>query len=55
MRYIERDIIVETVERLCIEACYNIEDDVLDALQNSFKKEKSPIGKMFYSKSSKMT
>lgn len=45
MRYIERDIIVETVERLCIEACYNIEDDVLDALQNSFKKEKSPIGK----------
>lgn len=45
MRYIKREIIVETVERMCIEACYNIEDDVLEALQNSFKKEKSPIGK----------
>lgn len=45
MRYIKRDIIVETVERLCIEASYNIEQDVLDALQNSYTKEKSPIGK----------
>src|SRR5690554_6876330 len=45
MRYIKRDIIVETVERLCIEANYNIEDDVLEALQNCFTNEKSTIGK----------
>ncbi|HEY8364181.1 MAG TPA: fumarate hydratase [Haloplasmataceae bacterium] len=45
MRYIKREDIVETVERLCIEASYNIGDDVLEALNNSLKKEVSPIGK----------
>ena len=45
MRYINRDIIVETVERLCIEANYNIEDDVMEALNNSLRNEISPTGK----------
>ncbi|NLG81280.1 MAG: fumarate hydratase [Bacilli bacterium] len=44
MRYIERDLVVEAVERLCIEANYYIEDDVLNALKRSRKLETSPIG-----------
>ncbi len=49
MRYIERDLIVETVERLCIEACYSIDDDVLEALERSRENEKSPIGQSILS------
>lgn len=45
MRYINRDIIVQTVERLCIEANYNIEHDVMEALNNSLRNEISPTGK----------
>lgn len=44
MRYIERDLVVEAVERLCIEANYYIEDDVLNALKRSRKLETSSIG-----------
>ncbi len=45
MRYIKRDVIVETVERLCIEASYNIGDEMMKALQSSKVKEKSSVGK----------
>lgn len=44
MRYIDRDLVVENVEKLCIEACYNIGDDILKALQKSKIQEKSTIG-----------
>ncbi len=45
MRYINRDLVVESLERLCIEACYYLEDDVLEALKKSQTTEKSTIGK----------
>jgi len=44
MRYIDRDLVVETIERLCIEASYSLEDDVMEALQKSQREEKSTIG-----------
>ncbi|MDF2699088.1 MAG: fumarate hydratase [Haloplasmataceae bacterium] len=44
MNIINRHILIETVERLCIEANYQIEQDVLDALNESQNKELSPIG-----------
>lgn len=44
MRYIKRDLIVETIEKLCIEANYYIEDDVLNAVKKSQQSEKSTIG-----------
>ncbi|QVK17847.1 fumarate hydratase [Mycoplasmatota bacterium] len=44
MRYIDRDLIVENVEKLCIDACYSIGDEILKALQKSKDKEKSAIG-----------
>lgn len=45
MRYISRDLVVETVERLCIEANYYIDDDVLEYIHLSKEKEQSSVGK----------
>ncbi|MHC4762264.1 MAG: fumarate hydratase [Planctomycetota bacterium] len=39
MRYIESEEIVKTVERLCIEACYELGEDVLAALKKALQKE----------------
>jgi fumarate hydratase subunit alpha len=44
IKKIDRDLFIETVERLCIEANYFIEDDLLVALKNSKQKEVSDIG-----------
>ncbi len=44
MRYVRRDLVVEIIEKLCIEANYFIEDDVLNSIKRSRQKEKSSIG-----------
>jgi len=42
VRYIKFEKIAETVESLCIAACYYLPDDVLAALENAAQKESSP-------------
>jgi len=39
---LEYDRIVSTVEHLCIESCYELADDVLDALKKAAKAESNP-------------
>ena len=42
MRYIEFEKITETVESLCISACYELPEDVLSALGRAARKESDP-------------
>lgn len=44
MKHISKDTVIETVNKLCIEANYYIDDEVLKLLRESKKNEKSPIG-----------
>ncbi|OHB94504.1 MAG: fumarate hydratase [Planctomycetes bacterium RIFCSPHIGHO2_12_FULL_52_36] len=44
MRQIEADTITQAVERLCMEANYFLGQDVVDALEQSLKREESPTG-----------
>jgi fumarate hydratase subunit alpha len=44
MREINTSVITETVEQLCIQACYNLGDDVKDLLKHARNKEDSPTG-----------
>ncbi|MBM7582509.1 fumarate hydratase subunit alpha [Caldicoprobacter guelmensis] len=45
MKEIHVSTIIETVARLCIEACYNIGDDVRILLEKAKRQELSPYGK----------
>ena len=45
MRQINTEQITDTVEKLCIDANYNLGDDLITSLQNALKKEESPLGK----------
>jgi fumarate hydratase subunit alpha len=45
MREISADKIVETVKNLCIEASYNLSEDVEEALTQALAKEESDIGR----------
>lgn len=45
MREIEASKIKGTVAKLCVDACYKLPDDVLNALQKAEKEEESPVGK----------
>lgn len=45
MRKIQYGEIVNAVKELCINACYNLPDDVYDALKSAVKTEKSDLGK----------
>ena len=45
MREIDAGIITETVARLSMEANYELEEDVLQALQRGLEKEESPVGR----------
>jgi fumarate hydratase subunit alpha len=45
MRTIDKELIVETVEKLCIDANYYLNDDILNALNEGLKQEESSIGK----------
>ncbi len=42
VRYIEFEKIVKTVESLCIQACYELPDDVLTALEAAARRESKP-------------
>lgn len=45
MRQINTEEITDTVEKICIDANYNLGDDLIVSLQSALKKEESPLGK----------
>ncbi len=45
MRYIDYEQIVKAVESLCVQACYQLPQDVLAALEKAAKNESSPLAK----------
>ena len=45
MRQINTEQITDTVEKLCIDANYNLSDDLIASLQNALNQEESPLGK----------
>ena len=45
MRQINTEEITDTVEKICIDANYNLGDDLVVSLQNALNKEESPLGK----------
>ena len=45
MKEIDAAKITEEVARLCMEANYELEEDVLKAIEEGFEKEESPAGK----------
>jgi fumarate hydratase subunit alpha len=45
MRQINTEQITDTVEKLCIDANYNLGNDLINSLRNALEKEESPLGK----------
>lgn len=45
MRTINTQDIVPVIEKLCQQACYELNDNVMNAFQEALTKEESPIGK----------
>ena len=45
MRQINTEEITDTVEKICIDANYNLGDDLVVSLQNALNEEESPLGK----------
>ncbi|MCP4270299.1 MAG: fumarate hydratase [Candidatus Brocadiaceae bacterium] len=45
MRRISTHQITDTLEKLCIDANYNLGEDLIDSLRNALEKEESPLGK----------
>jgi len=45
MRRISTNQITDTIEKLCIDANYNLGEDLIDSLRNALEKEESPLGK----------
>jgi fumarate hydratase subunit alpha len=45
MRVIEDNKIIDAVRKMCIEANFNLNEDMKNALSNGLEKEESPIGK----------
>ena len=45
MRQINTEQITDIVEKLCIDANYNLGDDLIDSLRSALKKEESPLGR----------
>jgi len=45
MRQIKTEQITEIIEKLCIDANYNLGDDLLTSLRSALEKEKSPLGR----------
>ncbi|MEK6766543.1 MAG: fumarate hydratase [Planctomycetota bacterium] len=45
MRQINTEEITDTVEKICIDANYNLGDDLITSLRNALDKEESPLGK----------
>jgi fumarate hydratase subunit alpha len=45
MRHINTEQITDTVEKLCIDANYNLGDDLITSLEDALEKEESPLGR----------
>ncbi len=45
MRQINTEQITDTVEKLCIDANYNLGDDLITSLEDALEKEESPLGR----------
>ena len=45
MRQINTEEITDTIEKICVDANYNLGDDLVVSLQNAHNKEESPLGK----------
>ncbi len=45
MRQINSEKIVNNIERICIDANYNLGEDIIASLKNALQKEESPLGK----------
>ncbi len=45
MRQINTEQITDTVEKLCIDANYNLGDDLITSLKDALEKEESPLGR----------
>jgi fumarate hydratase subunit alpha len=45
MRQINTEEITDTVEKICIDANYNLGEDLITSLRNALDKEESPLGK----------
>lgn len=45
MRQINTEKIVNNIERICIDANYNLGDDLIASLKNALEREESPLGK----------
>ena len=45
MRVINTETLVPVVEQLCKKACYELNDNVMNAFREALKTEESPIGK----------
>jgi len=45
LRKIKTDKITEAIEKLCMEANYYLPQDVIDALEEGYRREESPLGK----------
>ena len=45
MREIHTSVITDTIARLCIEACYHLGEDVLDALRRAKESDPSPVAR----------
>ena len=45
MRQINTEKITDTIEKICVDANYNLGDDLVVSLQNALNKEESPLGK----------
>ncbi len=45
MRQINTEEITDTIEKICVDANYNLRDDLVVSLQNALNNEESPLGK----------
>lgn len=45
MKKLDLDLVIKKVEEACIDACYNLDEKILDKLKSSYENEKSPVGK----------
>jgi len=45
MRQINTEQITDTIEKLCIDANYNLGDDLISSLRSALEKEESPLGR----------
>lgn len=45
MRVLQTEALIPVIEKLCIKACCELNDNVMDAFRKAVENEESPIGK----------